>query len=139
MSNSECIRLFWTDEALGSKSGLGPNYLAFMKRKCPSCGEVVKGRSDKIYCDDGCRNAHHNHHRPVKPPTVRLIQRQLEQNYQILKSLKERGFREVHEEFLRGQGFDPRFVTEWCTNQSKRIVFDIVLEQRRQNHFQFIE
>lgn len=26
-----------------------------LKRVCPECGEMVVGRSDKIYCCDGCR------------------------------------------------------------------------------------
>ena len=29
-------------------------------RKCPVCGEVVNGRSDKIFCSDECRIFYNN-------------------------------------------------------------------------------
>ncbi len=32
-------------------------------KRCPVCGSMVAGRSDKIYCSDGCRIHAHNEKR----------------------------------------------------------------------------
>ena len=31
-----------------------------MERLCLDCGEAVKGRTDKKFCDDSCRNNYNN-------------------------------------------------------------------------------
>lgn len=110
-----------------------------MIKKCLACQEEIRGRSDKVFCDDTCRNYYHNERRKNKVPVLREIHKKLETNYRILKSLRDRGIREVHEEFLKGQGFDTEYVTQWSDNRAKRIVFDIALEQVAKSRFRLIQ
>lgn len=55
-------------------------------RTCLSCGKVLKGRIDKKFCDDQCRNLYNN--RPeVKTEAVKLINAILKRNWTILKEV----------------------------------------------------
>lgn len=110
-----------------------------MNKKCLACNDVIRGRSDKVFCDDSCRNYFHNERRKKKVPILREIQKQLETNYRILQTLRDRGVREVHEEFLRGKGFDEKYVTQWSNDRAKRIVFDIALERIAESRFRLIQ
>ena len=58
-------------------------------RSCACCGDRIRGRSDKRFCDDVCRNRWHNQHRRVPALTggARNIQRRLVKNRGILVSL----------------------------------------------------
>ncbi len=55
------------------------------KRQCVFCGDPVRGRKDKKFCDDLCRNAYNNNQYAEKSNTVRRINRILLKNRNILE------------------------------------------------------
>lgn len=61
----------------------------FQKRLCGYCGDVLRGRSDKLFCDDRCRNQHHNkrRQRPTLSEYARGVKRMLVHNHRVLQYL----------------------------------------------------
>lgn len=57
------------------------------KKFCLHCGDPIRGRKDKKFCDDLCRNAHNNIQYAEKSNTVRRINRILLKNRNILEKL----------------------------------------------------
>lgn len=53
--------------------------------KCLECGSVIRGRTDKKFCNDYCRNSYHNRMKSQVGATVRKINKILRTNYQILR------------------------------------------------------
>lgn len=56
-------------------------------KKCLACQKPLKGRSDKKFCDDYCRNAYNNQLRMTEPPIVKDILQILKKNRKILSDL----------------------------------------------------
>lgn len=56
-------------------------------KHCLSCQKPLKGRSDKKFCDDYCRNAYNNQLRQGDPPRVKEIMQWLKKNRRILADL----------------------------------------------------
>ncbi len=54
------------------------------KKVCLSCGEILKGRSDKKFCSDLCRNSHNNEQNSDANNYVRNINNALRKNRRIL-------------------------------------------------------
>ncbi len=57
------------------------------ERTCISCGKVVKGRSDKKFCDDYCRAAYNNDLKSAANNYIRNVNNALGKNRRILESL----------------------------------------------------
>jgi predicted nucleic acid-binding Zn ribbon protein len=53
---------------------------------CAYCGKPLKGRSDKRYCNDDCRNAFFNERRKDEQKEVRIIDLALKKNRRILQA-----------------------------------------------------
>jgi predicted nucleic acid-binding Zn ribbon protein len=86
----------------------------YEKRLCAHCGEKIRGRSDKKFCDDRCRNQYHNSEkkRPVLSELARQIQRQLLKNRRILLGcIKDRRRCVVDRDRLLRQGFSFNLIT----------------------------
>jgi len=58
-----------------------------LSRLCLECGKSLKGRSDKKFCDDYCRNAHNNKAKIEENSYVRNIHKYLQRNRRILEEL----------------------------------------------------
>lgn len=54
------------------------------QKLCLACAQVIIGRSDKRFCDDGCRNVYHNNRNSTPNSRVRTINKQLLKNRKIL-------------------------------------------------------
>lgn len=57
---------------------------------CQYCGKPIKGRSDKRFCNDDCRNHYNRHERQEKTkphPNTQEIFRIIRKNYILLKAL----------------------------------------------------
>lgn len=83
----------------------------FQDRVCQQCGDRIRGRSDKRFCDDRCRNQFHNQQRrlPVLNERARQIQRRLTQNRRVLEAClgaRKRCIISRDELLLRGFLFD---------------------------------
>ncbi len=58
-----------------------------MGRKCMVCNENLKGRVDKKFCSDYCRNSYNNSLKRSNNNLVRNINNQLRKNYRILETI----------------------------------------------------
>ena len=56
-------------------------------RQCQYCAKTIRGRSDKKFCDDNCRNQFNNKIRESENHHLRTINRVLRRNRKILKEL----------------------------------------------------
>ncbi len=88
-------------------------------KNCQACGKVVKGRSDKKFCDDYCRAAYNN---DLKSPTnnfIRNINNALSKNRRILESLIIEGQEtaKANREKLLEKGYQFKYGTHIYTNK----------------------
>lgn len=84
-------------------------------KKCLACGKPVKGRSDKKFCDDYCRNAYNNHAHGVNSGIIRNINNDLKKNRKILASLLPKEQETI--KTLRSNLIDLGFKFRWMTHQ----------------------
>lgn len=54
---------------------------------CQQCGKPVKGRIDKRFCDDYCRNAYNNSLKTQVSKTVKTINAALLKNRKVLEAM----------------------------------------------------
>lgn len=86
------------------------------QKACQTCGAVLRGRSDKKFCNDYCRNQYNNEQKASvrQNPVVRNVNNTLLRNRKILTGLlpeKEETSRVSREKMLE-MGFVFRYVTE---------------------------
>jgi len=61
---------------------------------CRHCGSPLRGRSDKLYCGDSCRNAYNNARLSREHTEIRTVELTLKKNRRILQNLL--GEKRVH-------------------------------------------
>lgn len=77
-----------------------------MEKKCPECNTTFKGRIDKKFCSDTCRNAYNNRTGRHINNMVRNVNRVLAKNYRILDQLNPNGKSKTGRDVLIAKGFD---------------------------------
>lgn len=82
-----------------------------MERKCLDCGDVIKGRSDKKFCSDQCRNSYNNRLNRDSNNFVRNVHGLLRKNRRILADLYSKERKRVHKDALFALGFNFNFFT----------------------------
>ena len=94
-----------------------------MPRACTACGKAVKGRSDKKFCDDYCRNAYNNQLKADDNNYVRSINNKLRRNRRILETLLPAGEETVRvsRDKLQQQGFLLNYFTHTYINKKGNI------------------
>ena len=102
------------------------------KRLCQSCGQILQGRTDKKFCDDGCRNNFNNQQNSVQNKEIRIINRVLKRNRAILLAILSVGEKptKVDREYLLLEGFNFRYMTHQeagPAGQSYQICYDVGL------------
>lgn len=85
--------------------------MAESTRKCLDCGEPIKGRADKKFCSDLCRNNYNNHLNSDSVSIVRNINNALRKNRRILEELNPEGKVKTHKSKLLEKGFDFNYFT----------------------------
>lgn len=80
-------------------------------RKCLDCGEVLRGRSDKKFCSDQCRNNYNNTINREANNLVRNVHSVLRKNRKILCELYDSGTRKIHRDALLVSEFNMNFFT----------------------------
>jgi hypothetical protein len=82
-------------------------------RLCKSCGDQLKGRIDKKFCDDYCRNNFNNQQKIQEGYSVIIkhINSALLKNRKILKSLITEDTAKTTKEKLLGLGFQFKYLT----------------------------
>jgi hypothetical protein len=58
-----------------------------MNRLCLECGQAVKGRADKLFCNSTCKNEYHSKTRAATKSDVKTIDDLLHRNRIILMTL----------------------------------------------------
>jgi len=91
--------------------------------QCAQCGTPIKGRVDKKFCDDNCRNTWHNEHNKETVQIVREVNKILKRNRRILEKLNTTGKTKVHKNELLKQGFDFSLYTSIFTSNTNKTYF----------------
>lgn len=94
-------------------------------KKCLACGKPVKGRSDKKFCDDYCRNNYNNSLKGEDSKLIRNINNALRKNHYILQSLLPAGEEtaKTNREKLSNLGFRFQYMTHQYQNKKGNIYF----------------
>jgi YHS domain-containing protein len=82
-----------------------------MQNTCAECGDSFKGRSDKKFCSDACRNTFNNRENNYTNNTIKRINHILRKNRKILEQLNPEGKASVPGKRLRDLGFDFDYFT----------------------------
>ncbi len=82
-------------------------------KTCNQCNKIIRGRTDKKFCNDYCRNSHNNF---LKSPTnnlIRNINNQLSKNRRILESFLSptETYQKIKKEKMIQIGFSFQYVT----------------------------
>lgn len=87
-------------------------------RYCLECNTEVRGRIDKKFCSDYCRNAYNNRLNKDSKNLVRNINNRLRKNYRILDGfdLKDGKTRTTKTRLL-DKGFDFEYITNLYTTK----------------------
>jgi hypothetical protein len=88
-----------------------------MDKHCLECGESFKGRADKKFCSDQCRNTYNNNLNSDANNYVRNINNVLRRNRRILLDLNKEGKTKIHRDKLVKAGFNFNFYTHITTTR----------------------
>lgn len=89
-----------------------------LTRHCLACGKTVKGRIDKKFCDDYCRNVYNNRTKSDDNALIREVIQILKKNRRILAALiGEEGMLKIPRTKLLNSGFRFNYHTHIYTNQ----------------------
>jgi len=86
--------------------------------KCLECGEPLRGRSDKKFCSDYCRNTYNNKVNKDSKNLIRNTNNRLRKNYKILSELNTSGKTKVTRSKLIQHNFDFNFFTSIYTTKT---------------------
>jgi hypothetical protein len=92
------------------KSYLYENIRA-VEKKCLDCGDIIRGRTDKKFCSDQCRNNYNNRLNRDSNNFVRNVHGLLRKNRRILSDLYSEGRLKVHKDALFALGYNFSFFT----------------------------
>lgn len=92
---------------------------------CLNCNKAVKGRTDKKFCDDYCRNNYNNQLKSNTTNLVRNINNALGKNRRILESLLADGeeITKATKDKLLQKGFQFKYLTNTYTNKKGNVYF----------------
>ena len=94
-------------------------------KKCLQCNKLLRGRSDKKFCNDYCRNNYNNQLKAHANNHVRNINSALGKNRRVLEELlpvaEEIG--KATKEKLLNHGFSFKYITHTFTNKKGATYF----------------
>lgn len=94
-------------------------------KNCLACDKPLKGRSDKKFCDDYCRNNYNNQLKSITNNQVRNINNALGKNRRILEEMLPSGdeMTKTTKERLLQKGFLFKYVTHLYTTKSGKTYY----------------
>ncbi|MCY7309579.1 MAG: hypothetical protein LH619_02260 [Chitinophagaceae bacterium] len=94
-------------------------------KNCLACDKSIKGRSDKKFCDDYCRNNYNNQLKATTGTQIRLINNTLAKNYRILEALLagDKEIAKTTREQLLLKGFSFKYLTHIYTTKSGKTYY----------------
>lgn len=92
-------------------------------KTCHSCGRAIKGRIDKKFCDDHCRNIFNNKKKGPANNYMRNIKNTLARNRKILRDLlpPSKETARVRKEKLQQMGLHFNYLTHTYTTQNGKV------------------
>ena len=92
---------------------------------CLNCDKPVKGRTDKKFCDDYCRNNYNNQLKSNTINLVRNINNALGKNRRILEDIftPEEDMAKTNKSKLLQKGFQFKYFTHTYTNKKGNVYF----------------
>jgi len=92
---------------------------------CLHCGKAIRGRSDKKFCDDYCRNNFNNQLKAHSNNYVRNVNNTLSKNRRILGSLlpSSEEINKTTKQQLLQQGFSFKYLTHTYVNKKGNTYF----------------
>jgi hypothetical protein len=92
---------------------------------CLACNKPVKGRTDKKFCDDYCRNNYNNQLKADSNNLVRNVNNALGKNRRILEGIISEGeeIAKTNKEKLIQKGFQFKYMTHLYTNKKGNTYF----------------
>jgi len=97
---------------------------AEINKLCLTCSKPIKGRTDKKFCDDYCRNNYNNQLKSNTINLVRNINNALGKNRRILENFfgKEEMIKTTKDKLLE-KGFQFKYITHTYTNKKGNVYF----------------
>lgn len=94
-----------------------------MNFECPECGESIKGRSDKKFCSDQCRNAYNNRLNRDRDNYMRKVNNILRKNRRILANLNPQGKAKTTKKALHQHGFNFHYFTNFYKTKQGKVYY----------------
>ncbi len=88
-----------------------------MEKHCLDCNQLIKGRSDKKFCDDQCRTNYNNKIKTEVAGSLKAINKILKQNRSILEKLCVDGKAKTSKVKLAQHGFNFGYFTHLYETQ----------------------
>lgn len=88
------------------------------KQECKECGTPIKGRIDKKFCSDYCRNSFNNKVNKESKNMIRNVNYRLRKNYKTLCELNKTGKTKVTRVKLISNNFDFNLFTSIYTTKT---------------------
>lgn len=94
-----------------------------MNKQCLACEKPLKGRSDKKFCDDQCRNNYNNKQYGEKTGLIRNINRILSKNRRILEGFLANGedMKKTTRPKLSDAGYNFKYFTHQYQNTKGQV------------------
>lgn len=94
-------------------------------KACLYCEKPLKGRTDKKYCDDYCRNAYNNSLKAPAYNQIRVINNQLNKNRRLLEEVLPPGeeMGKTTRDRLLAKGFSFKYMTHTYSNKKGNVYF----------------
>lgn len=94
-----------------------------MEKQCLECQSPIRGRADKKFCSDACRNSYNNRLNSDATNLMRNVNNTLRKNRRILSDLNPTGKARVHKETLARKGFNFSYFTNIYQTKSGNTYF----------------
>lgn len=83
-----------------------------MEKRCLTCGETMRGRRDKKFCDDQCRSSYNNQLKAGQLNHIKPVNSILRKNHSILSKICTGDKIRIKKEELLRNGFNPDYHTQ---------------------------
>ena len=95
------------------------------QKTCHCCQQPLRGRSDKKFCNDYCRNSHHNQRNSDVNRYMRSVNYCLRKNRRILQAMLSvtKPIVRISKQQLECKGFSFSYITHQYSNRKGKPVF----------------